>query len=134
MPGADRFFDTNVVLYLFGAETAKAERAEALLVQGAMISVQVLNEVVAVARPKMGMSWREVRDVAGQLRAACHVTPLTLEMHDDAVRIAEAAGYSIHDAMIVAAALASGCGTLYSEDLQHGRTIDGRLAIVNPFA
>jgi len=130
---ADPFFDTNVVLCLFGAQTAKAERAEAMLAQGAMISVQVLDEVVAIARRNMHMSWNEVRDVTGQLRAACRVAPLTLQMHDEAVRVAEETGYSIHDSMIVAAALASGCSKLYSEDLQHGRTIDGRLTIMNPF-
>ena len=134
MPAGKAFFDTNVVLYLFAAEPAKAGRAEALIAEGGTISVQVLNEVVAVARRKMGMSWFEVREITGTLRAACRVAPLTVDMHDCAVRIAEDVGYSIHDAMIVAAALASGCTTVYSEDLQHLRTIDGRVSIVNPFA
>lgn len=33
----------------------------------------------------------------------------------------------------IANALAAGCATLYSEDLQHGQVIDGRLTLVNPF-
>ena len=37
------------------------------------------------------------------------------------------------DAKIVAAALLSGCDTLYTEDLEHGRTFDGQLTVVNPF-
>jgi predicted nucleic acid-binding protein len=37
-----------------------------------------------------------------------------------------------YDALIVAAAIEAGCNALYSEDMQHGRTIGG-LAIVNPF-
>ena len=40
---------------------------------------------------------------------------------------------SLWDARIVVAAAAGGCGTLYTEDLQHGRVIDS-VAIVNPFA
>ncbi|WP_292994765.1 hypothetical protein [Nitrosomonas sp.] len=36
------------------------------------------------------------------------------------------------DALIVAAALESGCTRLYTEDLQHGQKIDG-LVIENPF-
>jgi len=36
--------------------------------------------------------------------------------------------------MIVASALIAGCTTLWSEDLQDGRRIEGRLRIVNPFA
>jgi predicted nucleic acid-binding protein len=33
----------------------------------------------------------------------------------------------------VAAALDAGCVTLYSEDMQHGQVIDGRLTLINPF-
>ena len=41
-------------------------------------------------------------------------------------------GYSFYDSLIVAAAIESGCKTLYSEDLQHGQQI-GDLTIRNPF-
>lgn len=41
-------------------------------------------------------------------------------------------GFSFYDAVIVAAALESGCTRLYTEDLQHGQKIDG-LVIENPF-
>lgn len=37
------------------------------------------------------------------------------------------------DALIVAAALLADCDTLYSEDMQNGQEIEGRLRIVNPF-
>jgi len=39
---------------------------------------------------------------------------------------------SIWDALILEAALAGGCRTLYSEDFQHGRTF-GPLRVVDPF-
>jgi predicted nucleic acid-binding protein len=42
-------------------------------------------------------------------------------------------GFSLYDALIVAAALESGCTHLYTEDFQHGQQIDG-LEIQNPFA
>ncbi len=35
--------------------------------------------------------------------------------------------------MIVAAALAAGCDTLWSEDMQDGFIVEGRLRIANPF-
>ena len=41
--------------------------------------------------------------------------------------------FSYFDSLILASALATGCQILYSEDLQHGQAIDGRLTIVNPF-
>jgi predicted nucleic acid-binding protein len=39
---------------------------------------------------------------------------------------------SFWDSAIVAGARAAGCRELYSEDLSHGRTIDG-VTIINPF-
>jgi predicted nucleic acid-binding protein len=39
---------------------------------------------------------------------------------------------SFYDALIVASAIEAGCDLLYTEDMQHGRSIGG-LAIVNPF-
>ena len=55
MSGGDDFFDTNVVLYLLSADTTKADRAEELLAIGGTISVQVLNEFVAVASRMLRM-------------------------------------------------------------------------------
>ena len=39
---------------------------------------------------------------------------------------------SFYDALIVVSAIEAGGDTLFSEDMQHGRSIGG-LAIVNPF-
>lgn len=130
---ADAFFDTNVLLYLLSADTAKADRAEDLLARGGTISVQVLNELVAVARGKLRMPWNAVLDVTAALRSVCAVVPLTLETHDRGLEIAENMGLSVYDSMIVAAALSTGASVLYSEDLQHDRVVGGRLTIRNPF-
>ena len=54
-------------------------------------------------------------------------------MHDAALRLAGQHGFHIDEALIVAAALEADCVTLYSEDLQSGQVIDGRLTIHNPF-
>jgi predicted nucleic acid-binding protein len=131
---ADAFFDTNVVLYLFSADAVKADRAEEIMAKGGQISVQVLNELVAVARRQLGMSWREVREVTSQVRAACGLTPLTVETHERGLQIGERLGLSIYDGTIVASALLSGCTILYTEDLQDGRLIDGQLRVRNPFS
>jgi len=133
MNGGDGFFDTNVLLYLLSADTAKADRAEEVLALGGTISVQVLNEFAAVASRKLRMSWREVREVLSQIRAVCTVVPVTIETHEQALRIAERYGLSIYDALIVSAALLAGCKTLHSEDMQDGQIIERRLTIRNPF-
>lgn len=134
MNGSEVFFDTNVVLYLLSADTAKADRAEELLALGGTISVQVLNEFVAVASRKLRMSLIEIREVLTPIRAVCAVEPITVETHERALHIADRYGMSIYDALHVSAALLAGCETLHSEDMQDGQVIDRKLTIRNPFA
>ena len=130
---ADRFFDTNVLLYLLSADAAKADRAEELLVQGGHISVQVLNEFAAIAIRKLKMSHAEVRETLAPIRAVCTVNSLGEDDHELGMQLAERYRLSVYDAMIVASALAAGCKTLLSEDLQNGQLIDRELRIYNPF-
>ncbi|MBK7794127.1 MAG: PIN domain-containing protein [Betaproteobacteria bacterium] len=133
MRAADAFFDTNVILYLFSADEAKAGRAEELMAGGGHISVQVLNELASVAHRKLGFSWREVVDVTAEVRLMFAVAPLTVEAHARGLQIAERYGMSVYDAMIVASALLSGCSVLYTEDMQRGQVVDGKLTLRNPF-
>jgi predicted nucleic acid-binding protein len=134
MSGGEDFFDTSVLLHLLSADVAKADRAEELVAIGGAISVQVLNEFVAVASRKLRMPWLEIREVLAQVRAVCAVVPMSVETHDRAVRIAQRHGLSIYDALIVAAALLADCRTLHSEDMQDGQVFERRLTIRNPFA
>jgi predicted nucleic acid-binding protein len=128
------FFDTNVVLYAFRRDDARGQAAETLPAAGGALSVQVLNEFVAVARRKLDKSWDEVRRALDILRVFCpEPVPLTVETHERALDIAVRYGYSIYDSLIIAAALHAGASTLYSEDMRDGQEIDG-LTIRNPFS
>lgn len=131
---ADSFLDTNVLLYLASGNTKKARRVEALLETGCTISVQVLNEIANVARRKMSLDWRETIDFLSLVRGLTVIEPLSLETHDEGLRMAARYKLSIYDGMIVGAALRSDCKTLWSEDMQDGLQIDDRLTICNPFA
>jgi predicted nucleic acid-binding protein len=128
------FFDTNILLYASSADPIKASRADTLIAAGGVISVQVLNEFVRVAHGKLKRPWT---DTLGYLTAARHllkVQPLTLDVHDTGLRVAERYNLHIYDAMIAAAALEAGCDTLWSEDMHDGLVIDGKLTVSNPFA
>ncbi|MER8972923.1 MULTISPECIES: PIN domain-containing protein [unclassified Mesorhizobium] len=127
------FFDTNVLLHIASGDTAKADRAEAVIADGGAISVQVLNELTNVARRKMQMSWDDTHALLTTLRGLLTVHPLTLETHETGLRLAERYGLSTYDAMIASAAVHAGCDTLWSEDMQHGMALDEGLRIVNPF-
>ena len=128
------FFDTNVLVYIASGDSAKADRAEAAIAAGGVISVQVLNELANVARRKMQMSWTETHALLTMLRGLLTVHPLTLETHEIGLELAERYGFSMYDAMIVASALHAGCDTLWSEDMQHGLNVDRSLTIRNPFS
>ena len=133
MSAAEPFFDSNVLLYLVSGDHPKAERAEDVMAGGGSVSVQALNEFVAVARRKYNVDWKRIRAVTSGVRATCRVNPLTLEVHDLGLRLAERYHFRFYDCLIIAAAITSGCGTLYSEDLRDGQRIE-RLTIRNPFA
>ena len=131
IPGS--FFDTNVLVHIAGNDQAKADRAEAAIARGGAISVQVLNELANVARRKIGMSWADTHAFLEAIRGLLTVHPLSVEVHETTLDVAERYGFSIYDALIAASALHAGCDTLWSEDLQHGMTLEQCLRIVNPF-
>jgi predicted nucleic acid-binding protein len=126
MPAKD-FLDTNVLIYAVAKNDRRASKAEALLASGGMISIQSLNEFVSVARRKLGMSWKEVKEFLELICILCpNPVPISLDTHRGALAIAEKYGYDVYDALIVSAALEAGCTTLYSEDLQDGQIIERR--------
>lgn len=131
MPRA--FLDTNILVYAF-VEDPRAVVAEALLAQKRDTSVQALNEFANVAQRKLRMNWGEVEEALTLLKTLCGtIHPVTLETHTDALRLAQRYGFSLYDALIVAAALRADCDTLYSEDMQDGLVVEARLTIRNPF-
>jgi predicted nucleic acid-binding protein len=127
------FIDSNVILYLLD-DGPKAEKAEAVLARGGIISVQVLNEVLVNCLRKAGMGLEEAGIFLFGVRRLCRVVDLTVEMHDVGRALAARYGMPVYDAMIVAAALVAGCDRVISEDMQDGLVVEGVLRIVNPFA
>ena len=128
------FFDTNILIYATLADDPRAATAQALLVTGGLISVQVLNEFASTAHRKLKRSWPETKAALTALRTLCpDVRAIDADTHEAALEIAHRDGVAFYDALIIASALQAGCTTLLSEDMQDGRVIDGRLTIYNPF-
>jgi len=134
---ARTFLDTNLLLYADDIHApAKRERAESLInevtdAQSGHVSMQVLLEYFSAATRKLHLS----ADFALQRVARySQFEVVILEPVDlfAAIDLHREHQFSIWDALIIRAALISKCETLYSEDLQEGRRIDG-LEIVNPF-
>jgi predicted nucleic acid-binding protein len=98
------------------------------------LSVQVLaefyQEATRPARPD-----RLPHDIAAGLVAAWtrfRVQATTLPLLAAALEIRATHGFSYGDSAIIAAARALGCEKLYTEDIAHGRQVDG-VTIVDPF-
>lgn len=126
------FLDTNVVLYLLSADTTKADQAEVLVRSGAIISVQVLNEVTAVCRRKLHLPWDDLDTFLVLLKRACRIVPLTLATHEAGIQLARRYQITVFDALICASAIDAGAKVLMTEDLNHGQVVAG-LRLHNPF-
>src|SRR5262249_38272164 len=132
------FFDTNILIYSAlsdPANRAKENVAITLLDRpDGAVSVQVLQEFyVQVTRPSRPV--RLPHDVALdfiQGWSRFPVQPMTLDLLQAAHELKTRTNFSYWDCAVIAAARALGCEKLYSEDLSHGRIIDG-VEIVNPF-
>jgi predicted nucleic acid-binding protein len=134
------FLDTNVFVYLFDTTApAKAKKA-ARLVRDAVdtgkgiVSYQVVQEFFNVAlrrfaHPMSGAEAEQYLITVFRPLLAVHSSPA---LYVEALRIAGKHRFAWYDSIIVASALESRCDTLYSEDFQHGRQIEG-LRMENPF-
>jgi predicted nucleic acid-binding protein len=128
------FFDTNIFVYAVVQDDPRSDKAEELIAEGGTVSAQVLNEFADVVRRKAKMPWDKVRFAIQNIKALCpDPLPLTVDIHNEALTIAEKYGYRVYDALIVASALKARCTILYSEDMRDGQVIDHRLTIRNPF-
>jgi len=138
---SDKYFlDTNIFVYSFdGSQPQKRKRAlglieEALSGQVGLISSQVVQEFLNVALQKFvqPMSPADASNYLDEvLLPLCQVFPSEALFHG-ALAVKLRWRYSFYDSLILAAALQSGTRFLYTEDFQHGQTVE-HLRIVDPF-
>ena len=127
------FFDSNILIYAFSTDVRR-DRALAAIAGGGVISAQVLNEFTNVLRKKQKQDWPVIEAALRSVRFRFpDIMPLTADTHAAALGLAREHGVAFYDALIIASAIEAGCDTLYSEDMQHGRTI-GDVTIRNPFS
>ncbi len=131
------FVDTNVLLYALDEahpdkqEAATAWRAALWKSRAGRISFQVLQEFYVNVRQKWPSSVDEAR---AEIRDLLAWRPVAVDaaLLERGWKIHDRYRLSFWDAMIVAAAKASSCRYLLTEDLQAGQVIDG-VMVVSPF-
>ncbi len=133
------FLDTNIFIYSFDRNTAKARRAAELIREGittrkGIVSYQVVQEFFNVAL-------RRLQPPLTAAEAEQYLTTVfrpMLSIHSSPALFAEALQLSHryrinwYDSIIIAAALESQCSTLLTEDLNHGQRF-GHVQVQNPF-
>ncbi len=134
---AVRFLDTNILVYAYDLDApAKRAVAQGLVKRGwsapgdTAISVQVLQELhVNLARRGVppADATRIVRDFS-DWPVVANTLDLLLAALDEQVRWK----VSLWDALVLAAARASGASELITEDLNHGQNYAG-VRVINPF-
>lgn len=131
------FFDTNVLFYAASDQDARKRSIAKLVLEEAvrngdgMVSLQVLREFANVLLKKAGVAETEVRRILDGFSAIPCIGE-TRETLNRGLEIKKRHGLQFYDALIVAAAEAAGCDTLYSEDLADGAEY-GAVHVVNPF-
>ena len=132
------FLDTNILLYCFdNADSRKQELARNLVnslldVDSARISTQTLQEYYNVLTKKLKCDKKEALKNVERYSKIFPVHTNTVKDILSAISISVKNKLSFYDSLIIAAAKAEGCGTVYSEDLNDGQKVDG-VKIVNPF-
>ena len=133
-----RFIDTNILLYSISrdrAEVRKRDIAIALLDEDELaLSVQVLQEFYVQATRTTRADALAHEIAVGLVRTWLRfkVQEITVPVMIGALQIKWMYDLSYWDAAIIAAARALGCREVFSEDMSHGREIEG-VTINNPF-
>jgi predicted nucleic acid-binding protein len=131
------FFDTTVLLYMYGgSEAGKRSQATEIFRQHAgsgdlLLSTQVVQEFHAAGSRKLGIPRHELR----QATTALLDLPLVVvgPAHiKSAIDREERYTISFWDALILAAAESGGASVLYTEDLNDGQQY-GTVLVRNPF-
>jgi predicted nucleic acid-binding protein len=129
------FLDSNILVYSYSnSEIQKQAIARQLIADSnSLISTQVLQELCNIVTRKFKFSYEQA---AIAIKESCQNNSLHINTEDtvlQACQIAGRYGFSFFDSMIVSAAIESGCVILYSEDMQDGQIIEGKLTVKNPF-
>lgn len=133
------FVDTNVLVYAVADDDPVRQFAAQTLVdalaaaQALHTSTQVLQELYVVLTRKVRRKFTNAEAIDYLDRIArAPVTTMDYRLVRQAAELSGRDGFSFWDALVLVAAARSGATRLYTEDLQHGRTVLG-VEIVNPF-
>lgn len=130
--------DTNVLAYAEGVNGAARKKTGLELIRrlpehSTFLPVQVLGELFRVLLGKAGFPPAQARAAILGWQDTFPLIETSPSVLLAATDLAVDHGFSIWDAIILAASAAAGCRLLLSEDMQDGFTWNG-VTVTNPFA
>jgi predicted nucleic acid-binding protein len=136
MPGK-AFLDSNVLAYAQDKDSPDKRKISRKLIEDlgrsgdGVISTQVMQEFYVAATRKLTVDALAAKNVLKTF-SVFEIVQVTPELIQDAVDCSILNVLSFWDALILVAASAAGCSTVYTEDLNAGQTVLG-LKLQNPF-
>jgi predicted nucleic acid-binding protein len=131
------FFDANILLYTDDPRFPDKQKMavdlieQHLMKRSGAVSLQVLGEYFHNARRKMNLEVSVARQRTAFFSKLLRYQP-SLDDVFAAIDLHQLHHFAYWDAMIVRAAIQTGCRTLYSEDMHHMLKVHN-VEIVNPF-
>ena len=131
------FLDSNLFVYYVDERDSHKSHIAAKIVGNAidsphyLISTQVLNEFANVALRKLLMPEDEAREYVEEFMQI-KVVEQRIDWTCKALEIKKRYGLQFYDSLLIAAAEASGCTEILSEDLSDGQIYCG-VKVTNPF-
>ncbi len=127
--------DTNVLIYLHEIDPGSEKRriVNELIAGSPLISSQVVSEYLNVCNKRLKMTKQDSLDSLMGWLPFCNLAVFEIAIFNAAIRLIEKYQFQMFDGIVVASALGSGCSILYSEDMQHGLSVEKKLKIINPF-
>ncbi len=126
--------DTNILIYLHEtSDSIKRDKSFEIMKSFPVIPAQVISEYLNVLKRILKVP--KIRLIEHCIIATdeCEIAPVNKRVLQKASFLISRYDFQLFDAIIVASALESNCGILYSEDLQHNQLIENRLRVINPF-
>lgn len=126
--------DTNIFLYsLDQFYPDKQERALDLIADRPTICTQNLSEFANVCLRRWKYFKSRVASLIDVFAEECNYVVLDKYTILRASKIMHKYDFQYFDALIISAALNSGCEIFYSEDMHHQLLVENQLRIINPF-
>lgn len=136
-PGETASVDSNILIYAAAEDAGdKTRTARKLLrelgLRRGMLAVQALGEFFVNAVRKYGVDPDAAANVIDLWQSAFTIVGARSTELVNGIRLSRRFELQFWDALLIATVAKNGARVLFSEDLQHGQTIDGVL-ILNPF-